>query len=214
MVRFCWPWPIFQDYCWNKTHLQDCQDISQIFHKNICYGYLLEIPGQGTSNEYPQRMFLWRNKTNYHIIITQCSFLTSPLFRLQKKKKIPIRKCIYIYIYIWHVAGVGSSLTQSSGISYFSLYTFFWSTCISIDPGPEFFVEVCLNYNNIFKLQYPMDPESSLYIMSALAHQKYTLSDGSFRAIKHNTVPWNLFLTSVVVQWLCLLTLKGKALPS
>ena len=43
------------------------------------------------------------------------------------------------------VAGVGSSLTQPSGISYFSLYTFFWSTCISIDPGPEFFVEVCLN---------------------------------------------------------------------
>ena len=43
------------------------------------------------------------------------------------------------------VAGVGSSLTQFSGISYFSLYTFFWSTCISIDPGPEFFVEVCLN---------------------------------------------------------------------
>ena len=43
------------------------------------------------------------------------------------------------------VAGVGSSLTQSSGISYFSLYTFFWSTCISIDPGPEFFVKVCLN---------------------------------------------------------------------
>ena len=38
-----------------------------------------------------------------------------------------------------------------------------------------------------------MDPESSLYIMSALAHQKYTLSDGSFRAVKHNTVPWNLF---------------------
>ena len=28
--------------------------------------------------------------------------------------------------------------------------------------------------------------------MSALAHQKYTLSDGSFREIKHNTVPWNL----------------------
>ena len=29
--------------------------------------------------------------------------------------------------------------------------------------------------------------------MSALAHQKYTLSDGSLREIKHNTVPWNLF---------------------
>ena len=50
-----------------------------------------------------------------------------------------------------------------------------------------------LNYNNISKLQYPMDPESSSYIMSALAHQKYTLSDSSFRVIKHNTVPWNLF---------------------
>ena len=37
------------------------------------------------------------------------------------------------------VAGVGSSLNQSSGISYFILYTFFWSTCISIDPGPEYF---------------------------------------------------------------------------
>ena len=38
-----------------------------------------------------------------------------------------------------------------------------------------------------------MDPESSLDIMSALAHQNCTLSDGSFREIKHNTVPWNLF---------------------
>ena len=39
-----------------------------------------------------------------------------------------------------------------------------------------------------------MDPESSLYIMSALAHPKYILSDGSFREIKHNTVLCNLFL--------------------
>ena len=43
------------------------------------------------------------------------------------------------------IAGVGSNLTQPSGISYFSIYTFFWSTCISNDPGPEFFVEVSLN---------------------------------------------------------------------
>ena len=72
---------------------------------------------------------------------------------------------------------------------------FFWSTCISNDPGPEFFVEVCLNLKLWYtsKLLYPMDPESSLYIISALAHQKYTLSDRSFREIKHNTVPWNLF---------------------
>ena len=28
---------------------------------------------------------------------------------------------------------------------------------------------------------------------AATVHQKYTLSDGSFRGIKYNTVPWNLF---------------------
>ena len=27
---------------------------------NICCGYSLEVPRQGTSNEYPQHMFLWR----------------------------------------------------------------------------------------------------------------------------------------------------------
>ena len=30
--------------------------------KNICCGYLLEAPHRGTSNEYPQHMFLGRNK--------------------------------------------------------------------------------------------------------------------------------------------------------
>ena len=33
-------------------------------HKYICCGYSLEVPWQGTSNEYPQHMFLWRNKKN------------------------------------------------------------------------------------------------------------------------------------------------------
>ena len=33
--------------------------------------------------------------------------------------------------------------------------------------------------------------------MSTLAHQKFTISDGSFREIKPNTVPSNLFLTRV-----------------
>ena len=32
-----------------------------------------------------------------------------------------------------------------------------------------------------------------MYIMGALAQQKYTLSDRSFKEIKHNTVLWNLF---------------------
>ena len=33
-------------------------------HENICCGYSLEVPQWGTSNEYPQHMFLWRNKKN------------------------------------------------------------------------------------------------------------------------------------------------------
>ena len=40
---------------------------SDIFHipaQNIDCGYLLELPQQGSSNEYPQSMFLSRNKKN------------------------------------------------------------------------------------------------------------------------------------------------------
>ena len=48
-------------------------------HKNICCGYSLEGPHQGTSNEYLQHMFLWRIEENYPIIITQYSYLTNPL---------------------------------------------------------------------------------------------------------------------------------------
>ena len=34
--------------------------------QNICCGYSLESPRRSDSNEYPQRMFLWRNTENYH----------------------------------------------------------------------------------------------------------------------------------------------------
>ena len=40
---------------------------SGIFHtsaQNIDCGYLLELPPQGSSNKYPQSMFLSRNKKN------------------------------------------------------------------------------------------------------------------------------------------------------
>ena len=48
------------------------------------------------------------------------------------------------------------------------IHFFYWSTCISNDPGSEFFVEDCLTLSyNISKPQYPVDPERSLYIMSA-----------------------------------------------
>ena len=45
--------------------------------KNVCCGYWLEAPHRGTSNEYPQHMFLWRTGENYPIIITKYS-LTIP----------------------------------------------------------------------------------------------------------------------------------------
>ena len=37
-------------------------DIFLFLHENICCGYSLEVPQWGTSNEYPQHMFLWPNK--------------------------------------------------------------------------------------------------------------------------------------------------------
>ena len=39
--------------------------------KNICCGYSLESPWRGNSNEYPQHLFLWRNKQSYPLIITK-----------------------------------------------------------------------------------------------------------------------------------------------
>ena len=41
------------------------------FHKNICCGYSLEVPQWGTSNEYPQHMFLWRTEENYPRVVTK-----------------------------------------------------------------------------------------------------------------------------------------------
>ena len=39
-------------------------DIFRISAQNIDYGYSLEPPRRGGSNEYPQSMFLSRNKKN------------------------------------------------------------------------------------------------------------------------------------------------------
>ena len=38
---------------------------------STCCGYSLEVPPWGTSNEYPQHMFLWRNKKNFPRIVTR-----------------------------------------------------------------------------------------------------------------------------------------------
>ena len=42
----------------------EISDIFQISAQNIDCGYLLEPPRRGGSNEYPQSMFLSRNKKN------------------------------------------------------------------------------------------------------------------------------------------------------
>ena len=53
--------------------------LSPILQKSICCGYWLEVSQWGTSNEYPQHKFLWRNKEIYPRIITKYSPLKIPL---------------------------------------------------------------------------------------------------------------------------------------
>ena len=48
----------------NKKFSDKNSDIFQIFAQNIDFGYALEPPRWGGSNEYPQSIFLSRNKTN------------------------------------------------------------------------------------------------------------------------------------------------------
>ena len=42
-------------------------DIFSYFSTKTCCGYSLEAPHWGASNEYPQHMFLWRNKKNINL---------------------------------------------------------------------------------------------------------------------------------------------------
>ena len=41
-----------------------------MFSKNICCRYSLEVPCRGASDEYPQHMFSWSNKKNIYLIPT------------------------------------------------------------------------------------------------------------------------------------------------
>ena len=43
--------------------IQSIDNFFLLFHKNIFCGYSLEVPHWDASNEYPQHMILWRNKT-------------------------------------------------------------------------------------------------------------------------------------------------------
>ena len=55
-----------------KFH-QKIVDIFLIFAQNIDFGYTLELPHQGVSNEYPQTIFWSKNKKNRYKVHTQVS---------------------------------------------------------------------------------------------------------------------------------------------
>ena len=57
---------LYRDFysCKNEKHKQKNFDIFLIFAQNIDCGYTLEPPRRGGSNEYPQSMFLSKNKKN------------------------------------------------------------------------------------------------------------------------------------------------------
>ena len=58
----------------NWQFLDKNSDIFHISAQNIDCGYLLELPQQGGSNEYPLSMFLCRNKKNNIYIPVNPSF--------------------------------------------------------------------------------------------------------------------------------------------
>ena len=53
--------------------------------------YSLEVPHRGTSNEYPQHMFLWKYKKNMLIPLLSgyLSFLRKIFIDLDKSKVVP-----------------------------------------------------------------------------------------------------------------------------
>ena len=81
--------------------------------------------------------FLYSNSSVIKIYLTRIDVCYFVWIASKIVTNIKLGKTIYI-----HCIYIGSSLTQPSGIPYFSLYTFLWSTCISNDPGPECFVQV------------------------------------------------------------------------
>ena len=55
--------------CPSKIYLPENWHFFLFLEENICFGYSLEAPHRGTSNEYPQHMFSSRIKKNIYLII-------------------------------------------------------------------------------------------------------------------------------------------------
>ena len=56
-------------------------------YENVCCGYSLEVPHRGTSNEYPQLMFSWRNKKKSINTVEKLPCLERAKFLGNKKEK-------------------------------------------------------------------------------------------------------------------------------
>ena len=52
----------FSTYAYNTYPKLQPKSIDSFLYKNVCFGYSLEVPQWGTSNEYPQLLFLSRIK--------------------------------------------------------------------------------------------------------------------------------------------------------
>ena len=60
-----------------KIHEEIRKIFSLFLQENVCCGYSLEAPQLGTSVEYPQHKFPWRNEKNINssnalMYVTQC----------------------------------------------------------------------------------------------------------------------------------------------
>ena len=92
---------------------------SEAPHQGMCCGYSLEVPHWGTSNEYPQYMFLWRNKRNIYLIHT--------LFWSEDLCSQTFDRHLYMQLISWN---------NFFNINYVSLTTC-W--CVKITAGIVFF---------------------------------------------------------------------------
>ena len=85
------------------AYLQVGVGIMKIFflflHKNLCYGYSLEAPQWGTSNEYPEHRFSWRNKKKISIFGCKKSALSGAHSTDKVRGQVFVR--VFIVINIW-----------------------------------------------------------------------------------------------------------------
>ena len=61
-------WSVSTKECYKLTRfIVSGKYLCLLLHKNICCGYSFEVPQGGTSNEYSQHMFSWKNKKNIRL---------------------------------------------------------------------------------------------------------------------------------------------------